>query len=132
MKRSAVALLLLTAVLLCACPRPTVIWLSAGSTRDSLVFLISDRFNGSRSIAVGSIVVKPCYGPDTPMWRVGDTQGSSTPIHEVRYGTPPALFEEEAPARPLKVGCYRAMAGPGVVKFDIIPDGRAVTTFVNK
>jgi hypothetical protein len=116
---------LATLATLAACAGRNAVWVDPVSTRERVVFHIS---NGPGSTAPPSyfygLTVMSCGGNQV-LWtlRNSETVSASRPARIV-YGEPPrGYFSADGP-RPLRPGCYRVVvSGPASTEFRIAADG---------
>ena len=116
---------LTTLAALAACAGRNAVWLDPASTRERVVFHIS---NGPGSTAPPSyfygLTVMSCGGSEV-LWTLRNVDGASAgrPVRIV-YGEPPAGYFSVDGPRPLRAGCYRVVvSGPASTEFRIGADG---------
>ena len=120
------ALLLLVA----GCPRRTAVWVEEGSTREHLVFRVSDERGSDHPLAIWYVRVDR-FVPESQTYEImwGFSFATSPPeMTRVEYGVVPhgakSMVPSEAGAPLLAPGCYQAYTdGTGRSVFEVEAGG---------
>ena len=118
--------LILTTVLLTACPQRTAVWIESGSTSNHLVIDLGSKRGSLGDADIGVVRVHRCDASPTgsgAAWVVGPNGGTAR-FSRLVYGETPSGFISSQGPTPLVAGCYRVeISGTGQAAFYVGRDG---------
>lgn len=114
LKRTGVALILCTTVILAGCPADITVGLGEGSALQTLTFSIS-MGSRDRPVALPFLMVESCrsiYSEGDDVYWLLESDGEPEELRSLRYGEVPAGYREEHAARVLRPDeCYAVTYG---------------------